>query len=126
MYRLELEKTGSTPYILIDEEKGYMHCQGECFHENVTEFFQDITGWLKSFLESDFEQFVFDCELKYFNSSTAKLLLNMFLMMENAAKNGKNVTVNWIAAADSEINIECGEDFAAEVRELNFHIVLHD
>ena len=32
MYRLELEKTGSTPYILIDEEKGYMHFQGECFH----------------------------------------------------------------------------------------------
>ena len=56
-------------------------------------------------MESDFEQFVFDCELKYFNSSTAKLLLNMFLMMENAAKNGKKVTVNWIAAADSEINI---------------------
>lgn len=125
MYKLEREKTSSTPFILIEEEKGYMRFQGESFHENVTEFYEEITEWLLPFLKTDFETFTFDCELKYFNSSTAKLLLNILLSMDEASADGKDVTVNWITTEDNEINIECGEDFSEEVENLKFNIVIH-
>ena len=120
----EIAKTNSTPYILVDEERGYMHFRGESFHENVPEFYRNIMEWLHAFLHGDFECFTFDCELKYFNSSTAKLLLNMLTLMDNAASSAHPVTVNWITTQDNEINIECGEDFAEEVNNLTFNIVI--
>ena len=122
-FRLEKEKTGSTPYVLIDEEQGYMRFEGESFSENIIAFFGEISEWLSGFLESDFEKFTFDCELKYFNSSTAKLLLNMILDIDEAAE-GKNVIINWIATEDDDINIECGEDFKEDVENAAFHIVI--
>lgn len=121
---IEKQKTGSTPYILIDEEKGYMKFEGESFHENVVEFYRDVGDWLEAFLKTEFESLTFDCELKYFNSSTAKLLLNMLMEMDEYAAGNKNVTVNWITTADNDIIIECGEDFQEEMENLRFNLVI--
>lgn len=124
-YRLEKEKTGSTPYILVDEEKNYMQFKGESFHENVIEFYGEIDEWLGKYMQSDFEIFTFDCELRYFNSSTAKLLLNMLLSMDNIIEDtDKKVIVNWITTEDNDIIIECGEDFEEEVHNLTFNMVI--
>lgn len=121
---LEIEKTTSTPYILIDEEKGFMYFRGESFHENVLEFYQSVLQWLQSYLKSDFKTFTFDCELKYFNSSTSKMLLNMLMLMDQAVNDQNQVVVNWITTADNERNIELGEDFSEEVTHLTFHLVI--
>lgn len=123
-FKLEKEKTGSTPYILIDEEKRYLKLEGESFHENVSAFFREIGQWLKAFLKTDFEIFTFDCELHYFNSSTAKLLLNFLLEMDEHSQAGKKVVVNWIADEDNDIIIECGEDFREEIRNLEFNLII--
>lgn len=48
-YFLEKQKTGSTPYILIDEAKQYMNFEGESFHENVIEFYREVAVWLQAF-----------------------------------------------------------------------------
>ncbi len=123
-FRLEKDKTGSTPYILVDEEKGYMHFQGESFHENVLAFYSEILDWLQGYLKTDFKDFTFDCELKYFNSSTAKLLYNILMVMDDAATQANHITVNWICSADNEIIIECGEDFSEDLNNLEFNMVM--
>lgn len=123
-FRLEKEKTSSTPYVLVDEEKGYMRFEGECYHENVIDFFHDISAWLESYLERDFGTFTFDCELRYFNSSTVKLLLNFLTSMDEHSVGGNQVVVNWITTEDNDIIIECGEDFQEEMNHLQFHLVV--
>jgi hypothetical protein len=124
-YILEKEKTGSTPHILIDEEKSYMKFEGESFHENVIEFYREVSQWLEKYLKTDFGEFTFDCELTYFNSSTAKLLFNMLLEMDERAASGENtIIVNWITSEDNEIIIECGEDFQEEMANLEFNLVI--
>lgn len=126
MFKLEKEKTTSTPQISIDEEKGYMRFLGESFHENVLEFYAEIIGWLQKYMKTNFGSFTFDCELRYFNSSTAKMLLNILLLMDEASAAGNDVTINWITTEDNEINRECGEDFSDEVEHLTFNIVIRD
>ena len=121
-FHLEKQKTASTPYILIDEEKGYMKLEGRSFHENILVFFQDISDWLDKYLITDFESLTFDCELNYFNSSTAKLLLNIILKLDEYAVN-KKIIINWITSESNEIVLECGEDFQEEVSNLKFNIV---
>jgi len=121
-YRLEREKTDMTPYVLIDEENGIMKLEGESYHENVFAFFQEIHEWLVKYLKTDFASFTVDCKLKYFNSSTVKLLLNMLLEMDRSA-GGKNITVNWITTKNNKIIIECGEDFQEDVKNLTFNLI---
>lgn len=122
-FKLEKQKTGSTPYVFIDEEQGYMRLEGESFSENIVSFFNDVSIWLKDYLAGPFEKLTFDCELRYFNSSTAKLLLNIIMDMDEAAE-GKEVIINWITTQDDEINIECGEDFKEDIERAVFNIVL--
>ncbi|MCL2703108.1 MAG: DUF1987 domain-containing protein [Defluviitaleaceae bacterium] len=125
-FKLEREKTKTTPYILIDEEKGYMRFEGECYLEDIIGFFKDINEWLENYLSSDFTKLTFDCAMEYFNSSTAKLLYNMLRSMDIHAKDGKNIVVNWIAAEDDDMLIECGEDFKDEMESLEFNLIIQN
>jgi len=122
-YKLKRERTDTTPYVLVDEEKGYMKFEGESYHENIISFFKEISEWLSDFLKTDFQSFTFDCELKYFNSSTVKILLNMLLDMNNS-KNAKRITVNWITTERNNIIIECGEDFQEGIENITFNLVI--
>ena len=124
-FKLERKKTDTTPYVFIDEEERYMKLQGESYHENVVSFFKEISEWLSEFLKTDFTSFTFDCELKYFSSSTVKVLLNMLLDMDNS-KNSKNITVNWISARGNKIIIECGEDFQEDLENITFNLVIKE
>jgi len=122
-FKLNREKTDLTPYILIDEENGYMKFEGESYHENVISFFKEIYEWLGEYLKTDFDSFTFDCELTYFSSSTVKVLLNMLMDMDNS-KNSKKITVNWITASQNKIIIECGEDFQEDLENIVFKLVI--
>ena len=123
-FKLEKEKTKTTPHVIIDEKKGYMSFEGECYLEDIIGFFKDINKWLDSYLTSDFKEFTFDCELAYFNSSTTKMLYNILRLMDTNAVN-KKVVVNWIVAdEDDDMLIECGEDFEEEMEHLKFNVVI--
>jgi predicted ATP-grasp superfamily ATP-dependent carboligase len=122
-FRLEKEKTKTSPYVLIDEDKCYMKLEGKSYLENITEFFKDINEWLENYLSSDCSELTFDCAMEYFNSSTTKIIYNLLRRMDRAAGEGANIVVNWIAAEDDEMIIECGEDFEEEMEHLTFNIV---
>ena len=123
-FKLEIPKTGSKPCVLIDEERGYLKLEGESFHDNIIEFFAPIRQWLSKHLVSDFTELTFDCSLTYFNSSTAKLLLNILIEMDKAAARGKKIKVNWITSEDNDIIIECGEDFSEGIESLTFNMII--
>ena len=123
-FRFVKEKTKTTPYILIDEEKEYIRFEGESYLEDILGFFQEVNEWLEKYLSSDFTALTFDCAMEYFNSSTAKLLFNMLRTMDSCAAAGKKIIVNWIVAADDDMLIECGEDFKEEMENMEFNLVL--
>jgi len=125
VFFLERERTELTPYVLIDEERGYMKLEGESYHEDVILFYKEISDWLKEYLNKDFNTLTFDCELFYFSSSTVKVLLNMFLDMDKS-KNSGNITINWITSRKNEIITECGEDFKEDLKNVKFNIIIKD
>ena len=123
-YKLEREKTKTTPYVLIDEEKKYMCFEGESYLEDIIGFFKEINEWLKVYLTSGFSEFTFDCELHYFNSSTTKQIYNILRLMDANAP-GKKVIVNWIVAdKDDDMLIESGEDYQDYMENLMFSIII--
>jgi hypothetical protein len=122
-FHLEKEKTTSTPYMLVDAEKSYMRLAGKCFHEKVADFFKEVNDWLAEHLASDFGSFTFDCEFDYFNSSTAKLLHNMLIMMDKYASTTNRVIVNWVITGENDIMVEYGDDFREDVSHLEFNLI---
>ena len=124
-FLLEREKTDLTPYVLIDEENGYMNFEGESYHENIYEFFSEIKDWLDNYLGTDFKTFTFDFELKYFNSSTVRILLGMLRDMDRSA-NVDNITVNWITTKGNKIITECGEKFQERLKNLKLNFIINE
>ena len=123
--RLEREKTDLTPYVLLDEENGYMKLEGESYHENIFEFFSEIKEWLGKYLNTDFDSFTFDFELKYFNSSTVKIILGMLRDMDRSPR-VDNILVNWITTKGNKIIIECGERFQGGLKNLKLRFVINE
>lgn len=124
MEKIEIQKTVSTPHMIIDEQKNYLLLSGESFPENIMKFYTPLIAWLDNYLATDFPSFTFDCHLVYFNSSTSKLLMNVLTSMDNAAVRGKKVTVNWHSSRENDVIIECGEEFGEDFVNLEFNIII--
>ena len=123
-FYLEMQKTTSTPYILVDEAKGYMKMEGKSFPEKAAEFFSEVNTWLDTYLSGDFGNLVFDFAMEYYNSSTLKIIMDMMLKMDKHSVGSNKITINWIAAEDDDIAIEGGEDLKEDMVNLEFKIVV--
>lgn len=124
MGKIEVQKTVSTPHMIIDEENNYLRLSGESFPENIVNFYAPLTSWLEGYLATDFPSFTFDCHLVYFNSSTSKLLMNILGAMNDAAARGKKVVVNWHSSKENDVIIECGEEFGEDFTAMEFNILI--
>ena len=123
-FNLEMQKTTSTPYILVDEAKGYMKMEGKSFPEKAAEFFSDVNTWLDDYLNTNFGKLVFDFEMEYYNSSTLKIIMDMMLKMDKYSVGDNKIVINWIAVEDDDIAIESGEDIKEDMNNLEFNVII--
>lgn len=125
MEALIIEKTQSTPYIYFNQSENVMIIKGESFPENSAKFYAPALDWLREYLAGlGSEKVILQFEILYFNSSTSKVFMTIFDMLQAAAEKGKNVSVRWLCNAENETAIECGEEFKEDLDKLPFDIVL--
>jgi len=125
MENLAIEATKQTPKVSFDAENHVLEFQGESYPENMAEFAVPILSWLEKYLEQLGKQtFTVNIELTYFNSSSSKMLLDLFDKLEKEVENkGKNIIVNWIYDADDDGIEEYGEEFQEDLESLTFNLV---
>jgi len=122
----KLKATKQTPAINFDPENNLLELQGECYPENVAEFSNPLFSRLGEYLkELKYGQtFTVNIELNYFNSSSSKMLMNLFDQFEDEVENnGKQIIVNWIYDADNDTAEEFGEEFQEDLDLLTFTLV---
>lgn len=121
MEPLKIPATGRTPEVDFDFAAGVLRLSGESYPDDVATFFGPVFAALRSFLEVPDERPVrFDMELLYFNSSSAKALMNIFQMLETAARDGRSIAVTWCYEENDESMQELGEDFAEDLEHVAF------
>lgn len=121
MEALTIAATGRTPAVSFDFDAGTLRLSGESYPDDVASFFGPLFTALRSHLAEPSDRPIrFDMELLYFNSSSAKALMNLFQMLETAARDGRPVTVNWCYEENDEAMQELGEDFAEDLRHVSF------
>ncbi len=127
MVPIILEKTKSTPHVLINSENAKLEFKGESFPENAAKFYAPLLYWIREYLESkDTKIITIDMEMTYFNSSTSKAFMNMLELFEQAAQDGKDVVVNWRCREDNETILEAGEEFMEDSPSLTFNFITYE
>jgi hypothetical protein len=124
MKNLTSAATERFPEVDFNAASGILTLRGESYPEDASAAFGPLFSWLNGFLGDDKGpaiRFVFD--LAYFNSSSAKALMNIFLLLEKAAAAGRRITVEWRYAEGDETMQEFGEDFSEDMEHVEFTLV---
>ncbi|BAI72290.1 hypothetical protein AZL_016520 [Azospirillum sp. B510] len=120
---LSIPATGRTPGVSFDFASGHLRMTGESYPDDVAAFFGPVFEALRGFLERpDGGAIRFDMELLYFNSSSAKALMNIFQMLETVARTGRPVTLSWCFERNDDSMRELGEDFSEDLRHVAFQM----
>ena len=124
MNDLIIPATPFTPEIRFQYSKGYLEVGGESYPENTSEFYQPVFQSLSAYLESlSNGEVTVMMRMRYFNSSSSKILINFFDLLEHAAKKGNTITVNWYYKDGDDDSREFGEEFSEDLQEIRFNIL---
>ncbi|MCK5135990.1 MAG: DUF1987 domain-containing protein [Bacteroidales bacterium] len=120
MEKLIIEHMLNSPGVILDPEKGKYEFSGESRPENARNFYMPVLEWLEKFA-ADFSkqdpsnrtiprEFQFNFE--YFNSTSAKYILDIFKILSNVHSQGINIQVKWLYEADDEDMLEVGMEMS--------------
>ena len=65
----------------------------------------------------------FTFEFVYFNSSTAKVVMNLFDLLDSTAERGNAVTIIWAFEKDDDNMEELGEEFGEDLEHATFTLL---
>jgi hypothetical protein len=124
MEKIDIQSTARTPRMLFDPELNQFVLEGESYPEDVKKMYDEPLSKVYAFLKEHKDgETVFSFKLKYFNSSSAKVLMDLFLAIEESAGAGNNILVEWHYAQDDDNMQELGEEFSEELNAARFALV---
>ncbi len=122
-----LEATQTTPKVIIDPVSNKFEITGESRPENTAKFFGPIISWFDGYRSVLYFQknsygkskkVSIDFKLEYFNSTSAKFILDIFYQLEKIHKEGYEAEIIWhYDARDTDMK-ESGEEFSKYVPSL--------
>lgn len=122
MDALILESTENTPKVSLDHTKDFYEISGESRPEDVRKFYEPILEWMDKFnaylywlSENGAEQkkIIFNFRFEYFNSSSAKYIMDIMNKLAHIQSNCKNAHIDicWNYDEPDEDMLEAGEEF---------------
>ena len=116
-----LEKTKNSPEIILDIENNSFKIAGRSIVENPGEFYLPIYTWLNEYVKTplDFTNFIID--LEYFNSSSARQIMEIIMLLEKIQETGKKVKISWMYEEGDEMSKERGDEIKL-VSKLDFEV----
>jgi hypothetical protein len=125
MNPLIIEATIDSPSVILDKAKNIFEIKGKSLPENVNNFYQPIIDWFSNYFKSPNPETVVHFKLDYLNTASSKALLSMFLVIEEAIKNGINAKIKWFYEEDDEDMKDIGDEYA-DIIQVPFEIIQID
>jgi len=124
MEKILIEATARTPKFDFDPEKRTLVLSGESYPEDPQKFFAAPLVTIREFLKQKHDGLVqFNFQMTYFNSSSAKVMMDLFSALEDCATEGNDVMIEWHHADDDDNMRELGEEFSEELVNANFKLL---
>jgi uncharacterized protein YutE (UPF0331/DUF86 family) len=116
--KLLIEKTDCSPGVLFDYHNNIFEISGESRPNDVAGFYGTLLKWLDDFnsylagQNSVIEPFNFNFRIDYFNSSSAKYILDFCKKLSSLRTCGYNVNVKWHYKEDDEDMLDAGKEMS--------------
>jgi len=121
MIDVYIDATNTSPEVDFHFSQHQLTLRGESYPENASAFFGPITEALREYLEQTQNQIIeVVVELTYFNSSSTKVLFNIFEMLSTATKNNNTINLHWRYDEDDDTILEFGDDLHEDFPAINY------
>lgn len=114
MDALRIEATDKTPSVLFDPVRGLLQIQGCSIHENAARFYEDLFARVEAYATSPARRTEVRIALEYFNSSSAKYLLDILKRIDDLHATGASkASLEW-SCEEGDLDMqEAGNDYKA-------------
>ena len=123
-----IEATFNTPKIVLDPENNVFEISGESRPKDIPMFYKPILQWLDEFGQNLTEQqddstlFEFNLCFEYFNSLSAKFILDICKKLSGLRTDGNNINIKWHYEEDDDDMHEAGQEMS-RISKLPFEYV---
>jgi len=118
----ETAETRDKPYIIFDPKNNRFEIKGNSLPEDTTLFYKPVIEWIVEYSKNPNEFTHLICSLDYFNSSSAKMLYELFIELEKIKDTGNEVKVSWYYDPDDNLIEEKGLEFQS-IMEIPFNVL---
>lgn len=123
MEPLLIHATEATPKVELNPKNNIFLFEGCSRPENVREFYTPVLDWLDRFRKElknnkityTDNALIFKYKLSYFNSSSAKFILDILMEINNFYADGVNVKIEWYFEEGDEDMKDVGEELSEMV-----------
>lgn len=119
MKAFDIEATSHSPKVSFNPEAKQFEISGESRPENASVFYKPLLDWIKevegnldSGSDDTSDPFKFDFRFDYFNSTSAKFILDFCKKIGRLHGMGLNVNVRWLYEEDDEDMLEVGKEMS--------------
>ncbi len=112
MENLKLEGSFKSPSLDFNATTGVMEIKGRSLPENAIDVYEPVFKWLDEYARAPKSETTVNVSLEYFNTSSSKLIFELFKKFEQIHKSGNTIQVNWYYENDDIDLKEEGETFA--------------
>ena len=133
MESLIIEGTEDSPAVKFDINSYRFVISGKSRPENTGKFFTPLINWITEFYQTalprknqsaDSSTIVFVFQLDYFNSISAKYILDIIFALKTFVSEGNKIRIEWHFATLDDDMLETGKEFANMVN-LKFDFIEH-
>jgi hypothetical protein len=110
-----LKGTDLCPQVILDPGKGIFELSGRSYPDDVIEVYTPVFQWLKRYAEDPLETTEFKFRMEYFNTASAKIILDILTHFEEMIQSGHQVRVKWYYTREDEDMQQAGKEYAAIV-----------
>jgi len=111
-----------TPAVLLDPERGYIEISGKSFPEDAIRFYKPVFKWLDEYMASPKPKTFLHLKFTYYNTSSAKKILELIKKVASLKKSGYELEVSWYYDDGDEDMFSAGHDYSSVV-ELPFKFI---
>ena len=122
MESININKTDSSPKIILDYSNGLIEFEGKCYPENTFDFFEPLIAWIKNYFKGNTQELTtVNIKLTYFNSATTQVLFDILDIIQDGKSN--DLIINWFYDSKNENDLEDYEDYSKEFPNLDIKAI---
>ncbi len=122
MEKLFIKENEDSPKIEFDSENKVFEISGRSLPENAIGFYEPLLQWLDQYSANPVDVTIVNFKLEYFNTSSAKQLAKILLLLEKLSEKGHKIVINWHYQKEDTDMYASGNRFSKLIS-LNFSFI---